>query len=176
MYSNAENVSIKHKKGFQRCSCVLYICAFAVINHIIWHIFFNVFFLYFFFCVTLTYITEDDNKGKMSGINQLTSCLPVEFFCRSYNTCSCQSPGIDRKGWKTASSPPTAPAVCVRVHASVCFPARTTVYIESVNWVVIAIVCLIRGWTRPPSTLLVSTWECTCDTSSWQILRFLLTW
>lgn len=40
---------------------------------------------------------------------------------------------------------------------------HSCIYIESVNWVVIAIVCLIGGHTRPPSTLPMSMWECTCE-------------
>lgn len=40
-----------------------------------------------------------------------------------------------------------------------CVSVCTVVYIESVNWVVIVIVCLVRGSTKSPSTF-----SCQCET------------
>lgn len=116
-------------------------------------------------------------KKQLTNWHQLTQVLRVFFpvwFHRSYNRCSCQNHRITGKGLKKQSFLSSPRCLCVCTCASYC--ACTVVYIESVNWVVIAIVCLIRGRRRPPSTLPMSVWECTCDTSSWQILRFLLTW
>lgn len=91
--------------------------------------FFNVFFLYFSFCVTLTYITEDDNKGEMSGINQLTSCLPVEFFFAGPTThVAVKAPGsIGRVGKQLLHPPPPPLFVCECMR--VCVSLRAQLYI-----------------------------------------------